>query len=442
MKEDVSVILRTRTTTAGKKVKTWAYCLRDSDTGRFSKTHFSVLSLAKKLQIAGEYRFRDMNRTDANRIVGLALEKGLIAEQTNRNRDCLLIPYVTKIWTYDSSPWVADQNGRKTSPLTKAYVRKNLRAFELHAAPFIKEKTMMTDFRLVDAMTLQRNMYSAGVSADNLNDAMQALSRAYQYAVRQGIVAFNPMNGVEPYQSKTTEPIPLTRHEANELLKKMEAEAPKSLLSMTCFLATKLAIYGGLREGEIRVLKRESITPLLINDQPTDYYKISITSTWDEIDKKIGPTKGKYKRTTCIHKSLAVQLIENANRNPHGNNLVFYTPLSPSNPVSKNALQEHLYDALETIGIMREGERKKRKLTFQTLRHFFSTEMKLQARKTDELNAQIRKAIGHKSIRVDEDIYTHVTNEQLLTVGILSEHLLDVGLLKENKGKSNGEKNE
>ena len=73
---------------------------------------------------------------------------------------------------------------------------------------------------------------------------------------------------------------------------------------------------------------------------------------------------------------------------------------------------------------------------------FRSTEMKLQARKTDELNAQIRKAIGHKSIRVDEDIYTHVTNEQLLTVGILSEHLLDVGLLKENKGKSNGEKNE
>lgn len=425
-----SVILRTRKATSGKKIKTWAYCLIDPKTGCFSKSHQSVMALAKKMKIDEEFRFREMNRVDATRIVTLAVERGLVGSHLS-STDEFLIPYVTKIWTYDLSPWVAEQNARRVYPLSRGYVQRALRAFQLHAEKHIKVKVTLSEFSSIDAVNLQQSMHKAGVSPENLNDVMQAISTAYKYAVRHGATSTNPVIGLEPYQSKTTEPEPLTRQEAKSLLERMKENAHLSVLDTTCYLATSLAVHGGLREGEIRALKIEHIEPLIISGQETDYYVIRICMSWDDMERKAGPTKGKYLRYTAIPKELAEDLIANGEANPFDSGFIFFTPLSAKGPISKNCLQNHLYDSLNDIGIS-ESDRIARKLTFHSLRHFFATEMKMQARKTDAINAQIRQAIGHKSVRVDEEIYTHVTKEELLTIGILSEHILDTEAIDDN----------
>lgn len=174
----------------------------------------------------------------------------------------------------------------------------------------------------------------------------------------------------------------------------------------------------------------------MLNDEgnDTEFVQIDIDREWDDALKKIGPTKERYRRTTVIQKELADELREFAAENGSdeddlifmatrdgGNRLVDYC----NSPMSKTTFENYLYEAIHEVGIDEET-RAARKIDFQSLRHFYVSETKASASKMERYKVEIRDAVGHKSVSVDEKIYTHDTTTSLILKGVLSKHVLDI----------------
>lgn len=425
--ENVSITRRYNFNKKGLKNVRWVYALKNDKSGKYSDSKYSIMRLAKELGMASEFLNRKMNQRDAYEIVSLAIAKGLIGN-TRKSKKVFLIPFVERIWNFDSSPWIKYRNAQSGEPLKKAYVLKKLRSFQIHAKPFIEKNQILNSFSTADVITLQKQMADYGVSPDNINNAVGAISQAYQYGMQMQIVTSNPVTKeVRPFNATERRPQLFLREEVISILKELEKGTIFSASATTALLAIKLAVFGGMRMGEIRALKVNSIKPLKIDNRETDYYIIEINSSWDDIEKRCTKPKNKKTRYTAISKKLGFELLMNANKNPNNNGFVFFSTTSSTSPISKRVLEENLYDGINAIGISEE-ERKDRKLTFHLLRHFYVTEMKQEARRMEGYNEIIRQAVGHRSRRVNEEIYTHVTPADLLEIGVMSDHLLDIRL--------------
>lgn len=424
---NVSITMRRRK--AEGREPSYYYAVQDPVTGRYSNSKKSVKGLAKKLGL----RYDKINKRDAEHIVEEGKRKGLITIDAPimETGATPLIPFIEKILAYDTSPWVAEESKRKGIAHSKKYVRKLETAFRIHAKPLIDSSKTLITFTKADAKALQDKMLDNHVSANNITAAINGIKTAYNYAMERGIVEANPVNQIKPFISKPKEKRILSRVEAKKVLEVLERHAVESPTRRAAYLGTKLAIYAGMREGEIRAFSLRQLSRVLDEKgMPTAFYKIDVDVSWDDEMKAVGPTKGRYKRTTVIHSSLANELIDFAEDTDRvESNLLFrsfigeYTDIE--RPLVKNIFQDYFYEALREIGIDNET-RKARGIDFHSLRHFYDSESKAVAQKMEIYVKEIREAIGHKSKSVDELIYTHDTPTRLVTIGVMSEHILDV----------------
>ena len=398
-------------------------------TGKFpgGKT-YSVSALAKQLGFSFTFK---LNKADARNIVQEAIIRGIIRSETEelaKGSMSLLIPFVEEICNYDTSPWVRYENKRKEHPLSRKYVTNMRRAFMLHAKPNIEKKTTIASFSKSEAKALQDKMSEEGVSPDNINLAIKAMRTAYNYAIQEDMIKFNPFDYLKPYVAKREEKKILSRAEAKQVLELMEAFAQESSARRAAYLATKPAIFSGMRQGEIRAFSLDKMS--IVKDDkenPTDFRKIEVDEDWVDEEKRKGPTKGRYRRTTVIHASLAQELIDFAKDHCRkSNELLFSSPSEGmlERPYVKNVFQKYFYDAVHAAGISEES-RKERHIDFHSLRHFYESESKANAQKLERYVEEIRAAIGHKNKTVDELIYTHDTPTRLITLGVMSEHILE-----------------
>lgn len=429
---DVSIFKRKRS--SEKRTATYTCQLRNPHTGKFSGGRMvSVLELAKQLNI----EYDQINKNDARWIVQEAISKGILKNDINTSKDSALtslVSYVEKICSYEISPWVKYEADRKKDKLSKKYVDNLLRSFQIHAKPLINSKKTLGNFSRADAQNLQKKMADNNVSTDNLNSAIKAIRTAYNYALMQDIVEYNPFIYIKPYIPVRKKKHILSRKETTSLLRVMQYHADESITKHAVYLAVKLSIFSGMREGEIRALTISKIENVL-NDSgsTTDYYKIYISTSWDDATKAIKTTKGKYNRTSVIHKALAEELFSFAKKTGRNKSLLFKASKNSMNkridsidtPMTKSIFQKYLYEGLCEIGIDEEA-RKERGITFHSLRHFYDSEAKASVHKMELYAQEIRKAVGHKSKSVDELIYTHDTPTSLIALGVISEHILDL----------------
>ena len=190
---DVSVLIRRR----GSK-KTYYYCIRNPETGKFSDSKKSVLKLAKDIGLEVDGR---INRNDAMYIVAEAIRKGALhfpAQSDELNPDQLLIPYVERICD-EKSPLEQAETKRKGRPHSKRYLDKMNGGFRNHAKPLIPVDMTLRDFTKPFANKLRDMMYENGSSPDSINAAMKALKTAFNYAELTGLVEYNPMDDVKKF---------------------------------------------------------------------------------------------------------------------------------------------------------------------------------------------------------------------------------------------------
>lgn len=298
----------------------------------------------------------------------------------------------------------------------------------------IDKKTTLLSFSRADALALQKAMSKKAVSPDNINVAMNAVKTAFNYAMQTGVVNHNPTDTIKPFIIVRKEKQILTKMEATQVLSILATHSTETQSRKIVYLATKLAIFSGMREGEIRAFRTGKMFRVIAdNGEDTDFFKIIIDSAWKEDLQIIGPTKGKYNRTTVIYKTLADELISFAlEEKRNDDEILFKASKDRSNritdeniPVAKSLIQKYFNEAVNEIGI-NEEDRKRRGIDFHSLRHFYDSESKSVAQNMELYTTEIRSAVGHKSKSVDELIYTHDTATRLVTLGIMSEHILDI----------------
>lgn len=413
------------------------YCqLRNPDTGAYQGGKiYSIQKLADQLGIY----YPSINEPRAWAIVADAISAGILKPISKMIPDSdkgphPLIKYVEEICTYDTSPWIRFETKRKGHSHKMGYVKNLLRTFQLHAKPFISPNALLETFTKKDALNLQMNMAANGVSVDNINTAIKAMRAAFNYAEMMDLIDFNPIASLKPYSVNRPEKDILSRIEACRMLKRLEYHKDESLTRMAVWLAARLAIFAGMREGEIRGLSISQLSRVFDDcNEPTPFFKIDVCKEWEEVSKSITPTKQRYKRITVIHESLALDLIQFSEETGRLNDtLLFkservarYKSSPAEKPLVKNVFQDYMYEALEEIGIDKET-RMARDIDFQSLRHFYDSETKSIAHTIEVYKAEIRDAVGHKSKSVDELIYTHETTTSLIVKGVMSEHLLDI----------------
>ena len=430
---DVTIIRRSRKS-EGRKAS-YCYAIKDPLTGKQSNSKKSVAELAKKMGMPINGK---LNKSDAKYIISEAIARGILHFPVYSNSldpEQLLIQYVEKICDYETSPWVKAEAQRTGQPHSKKYMDRMKRGFQIHAKPLIPKDMTLKDFTKPFANALRDKMYENGSSPDSINSALEALTAAFNYAEHTGVVDYNPMTGVKKFIVKRKERKPLTRSEAIRVLDVLELHSGETRARKGVFLGARLVIHGGARISEIRGLSLSQFSPVL-NDEgnETEFVQIDIDREWDDALKKIGPTKERYRRTTVIQKELADELREFAAENgcaeddlifmatrDSGNRLVDYC----NSPMSKTTFENYLYEAIHEVGIDEET-RVARKIDFQSLRHFYVSETKASASKMERYKEEIRDAVGHKSVSVDEKIYTHDTTTSLILKGVLSKHVLDI----------------
>ena len=428
----VSIFRRSRKTEGRKG--SFYYAIRNPLTGKYDKSKRSVAKVARELGIA--IQPDAMEYIDAVYIIAKGIEQGLIKIVDNKRDDVFnpsLIEYVELICSYEKSPWVKSEAIRKGVPLSRKYVENLLRAFRLHAKPLLSGTIRFCEFSRQDADVLQQLMHNKGVSPDNINMALKAIRTAYNYAEQKGLVDINPMSAVKPFVTDAKERDILSKSEAAQLLHILQKYSVETYSRRVTYLSTKLAIRAGMRRSEILGLSKRKISRIINDDGiALEYYKITVDVKWDDTEKRLGPTKGKYRRNTVIHESLATEILAFADDYGRGqDDLIFQAskkannkPSDNNRPVTGNLLLRYLYEALEDMGI-NEEERTARGIDFHSLRHFYDSATKDFAESAEPLKAAIRSAVGHKSKSVDELIYTHDTIAHLIALGFMSEHLLD-----------------
>ena len=116
-----------------------------------------------------------------------------------------------------------------------------------------------------------------------------------------------------------------------------------------------------------------------------------------------------------VEKNFAKEMKRNAN----DNGVVFPSSREKRDYMSAPSLRIAFYEVLDKVGIDEE-ERKKRNITFHSLRHSFST-----LSRDFEISQEDRMLVlGHKSTKIN-DRYTHSTDEALERVSKLSSVILN-----------------
>lgn len=330
-----------------------------------------------------------------------ALKRGIVFTSASRKRgdaDTLVVDYVRAVFDFDKSDYVRQKLAAKSNAITRSYCHDMLNIFNKHGAGYLEGVTLRS-FKPYMAENIKDSMLDKGLSGSTINKILQALRTAFGEAYRKGVIDVNPAAGIVNITSeKKVRGIP-TKEEVYALLEHLKNKYPAGTYERAAYLIVALAVYTGMRHGEIRALQPQDI--ILRTDSQESV--INITHAYTPQDGLKCP-KGKKTRIVTAPTPLCAEILKYAELSP--NDFVFYSISNDDKPVSTKMILGWYMNALEHIGIT-EKDRKERFLDFHSLRHFFTSSMNSVLSDDDR-----RKILGHSSIEMT-DHYTHITPEYL-----------------------------
>lgn len=237
-----------------------------------------------------------------------------------------------------------------------------------------------------------------GLSTKTVKEHFVLLKKALDKAVEDGEMLYNPCHSISFPKQIKKEVHALEQEEQAKLEEKITDEfIPDSPLT------AKVALYAGLRNGEVCALKLKDIDldKGLINVSKT-LYRTRTENNRTEI--VISKTKNKRQRYVPIPDELKKSLERYINSMPdekRNNPEQFLFENKRGKPLEPRRLLFHFKMLLKDAGL---GN-----IRFHNLRHTFATrclecgiEMKI-----------VSKILGHSTIQITADLYTHVTNRTM-----------------------------
>lgn len=245
-----------------------------------------------------------------------------------------------------------------------------------------------------------------------INKTLTQLMMIFNYAARHRWVDYNPAEHVDKLKvpvSLDANPIDANVFTPKEIQLLLDAAVPPqrnrdgSLRTNNYRLLIKVAIFTGMRSGEIRGLQWDDID--------WNLSQIYIRRSWKEGSFHEPKTKASIRRIE-IPELVISNLREWRLACPKGEyDLVF--PNLAGNPMSTtNLLQRGFYPALRRAGL--------RKIRFHDLRHTFAS---LLIANSEDI-VRVSRLLGHSSPKVTLDIYAHQLPDEHYTTAAMLENLL------------------
>lgn len=237
-----------------------------------------------------------------------------------------------------------------------------------------------------------------GLSIKTVKEHYVLLKKALNKAVEEGEMLFNPCMGVSFPKDIKSEIQPLEQEDQEKMETHIQPE-----FKANSFLTVKIALYAGLRNGEVCALQLKDIDLKnhLIHITKT-LYRARTENGRTEI--RIGTTKNKRKRYVPITKELEKDLLVYLNSMPEemrNDPEQFLFVNNKGRALEPKSLLYHFKKLLKKCGLSN--------IRFHDLRHTFATrclecgiELKI-----------VSKMLGHSSIQITADLYTHVTNKTM-----------------------------
>jgi integrase len=301
-----------------------------------------------------------------------------------------MLRYVKKFWQPDS-PYFREHEKVYGRKLSASYSKTHLDVIRLHAEPYPPFARIGIE-KLTAALVRDWRLWLAerGVSGGRINRAAQAVRVPLRYAIDRDEAKVDPFTGIPPAHEARREKGVLTKNEVISLINAPVTDPRRRL-------AVLLGALCGMRLGEVRGLHWNDLDP--------GEGVIHVRHNWQDMEGIKGPKCGSFRDVPLPD---AVREAAEGCREALAGPLVFGRkdgkPLC--NGYFRLALARELAAAgigkVLSGGIVDDSERRRRNITFHSLRHTFVS----LARLAGIGDFQAQALAGHKSAAMMER-YSH-----------------------------------
>ncbi len=380
------------------------------------------------------------NVLDARMYVETAIEKGLLQVPGSDPLDGMKNAYNIKLRNFVIK--MMDPEGElfnwlQGDPKTKIGIRRfksYASSFRLHGYGALPDNLKLVEATREDIERFIRKMRSSSCSDDIVSNCFQSVRKAYLYAIKElKIVRNDPTEGIRITYTSNSERDLLRPYELIELLENLKQKAENSdgskrSYAKSIYVAVKLMIHTGMREGEVRALRISKVERLLSDKkEPTKIFRIRVDSSWEEMTQSLKPPKNGKARDVFIWEDLAKLLFDLYEENKSPTGFIFCCLTNTSIPLVKNNFTDYVYPALKEIGISKE-KRLERKITMHSFRHFFIT--RAEAMSSYLWHKEIMVTTGHET-ETAHSVYMQYSFIAAYYMACLSRDLLKEDNLKE-----------
>ena len=385
----------------------------------------SVNILAKSLEYNTS---RKLNKTVAMAIAIKAIDEGIVGNETG---NISFIKYLTDFWSWEKSEYIKECNEISPNSVGRDHANNMLSCIEKHVVPLFSDSIKLSDIKAKDLKRIILDYFKSegkDLAPATKNKIISAIKKPCSEAFKNEMICSDP-SSLLPYFKiiDTAKPGLLSDLEVYSLLSKLlfkvseekEAEDPKYL---RMFLLLAIAFLTGERPGEIRALRTSSI--FIEGDTATIKVCEAISRGGERKKPKNNET-----RINSIPSSIGDMLLKLANLCPIENNdIVFWSPQKPKQPMGASYARDIFYEALETIGIT-ESIRKERHLILYGARHYFNNTMRFILS-----SEELRDWLGHADTRMTHN-YSQATKDKATEIGIKISKAISMPVLEEKEEK-------
>lgn len=281
-------------------------------------------------------------------------------------------------------------------------------------------KKKLVDFKPILLEKLLQDMADKNYSTKTIRDISNMLSAVFKYAVHNRIISFNPCDGVELPKTKKKPIRVLSVDEQREVLKYAKGRVHENLIIVALGTGMRSGELLGLTEEDLDFKKREitiNKTLVYVRDVSTGKYSYKYQTPKTESGRRIIPMQ------ESVYNALKKQRIQKREMQlasdqwePENGfeNLVFVSKTGKM--VSSFTFQSALNCIVKAINRDRKKKAEEGKTEYipmehiypHALRHTFATRCFEAGLK----GKTVQKYLGHSSVAITLDIYTHVTDDK------------------------------